>query len=80
MSVFRRKNRSATEERSALIAHLEAALARAYAETMRLSNDVQASTPRTQRVSWDDAVAYIEHPSHTLGRQASPHSPPPQAP
>jgi hypothetical protein len=30
-------------------------------------------------VSWDDAVAYIEHPSHTLGRQASPHSPPPQA-
>jgi transposase len=31
------------------------------------------------RVSWDDAVAYIEHPSHTLGRQASPHSPPPQA-
>jgi hypothetical protein len=32
------------------------------------------------RVSWDDAVAYIEHPSHTLGRQASPHSPPPQAP
>jgi hypothetical protein len=31
-------------------------------------------------VSWDDAVAYIEHPSHTLGRQASPHSPPPQAP
>jgi hypothetical protein len=29
-------------------------------------------------VSWDDAVAYIEHPSHTLGRQASPHSPPPQ--
>jgi hypothetical protein len=33
----------------------------------------------SQRVSWDDAVAYIEHPSHTLGRQASPHSPPPQA-
>jgi hypothetical protein len=35
---------------------------------------------RLRRVSWDDAVAYIEHPSHTLGRQASPHSPPPQAP
>jgi hypothetical protein len=33
-----------------------------------------------QRVSWDDLVCYIEHPSHTLGRQASPHSPPPQAP
>jgi hypothetical protein len=32
-----------------------------------------------QRVSWDDLVCFIEHPSHTLGRQASPHSPPPQA-
>jgi hypothetical protein len=30
------------------------------------------------RVSWDDCVAFLEHP--TLGRQASPHSPPPQAP
>jgi hypothetical protein len=33
-----------------------------------------------QRVSWDDLVCYIEHPSPHLGRQASPHSPPPQAP
>jgi hypothetical protein len=33
-----------------------------------------------QCVSWDDAVCYIEHPSPHLGRQASPHSPPPQAP
>jgi hypothetical protein len=50
MSVFRRKKRSATEERSALIAHLEAALARAYAETMRLTNDERASTPMFGKV------------------------------
>jgi hypothetical protein len=31
------------------------------------------------RVSWDDAVCYIEHPSPHLGRPAFPHSPPPQA-
>jgi hypothetical protein len=29
---------------------------------------------------WNRAVAFIEHPSPHLGRQASPHSPPPQAP
>jgi hypothetical protein len=36
-----------------------------------------ASHPRG---SWDDCVAFIEHPSPTLGRSALPHSPPPQAP